>query len=234
MTPQAFRLWFYHKRFIFLFIALLIPYFVHPLIDTQVLGISLLDVSFTFLLFTGVWVVSTRRHVAMGALVVVLVSQILTWTSSVVDIKPLVVAGFFLNALYLGYVAYSIQRHMEDILNITSNVIFASLCVYLLFAFTWAFLYAALQAINPQSFYINPHYFDLNTPGILAYSELYYFMYFSFTTLTTLGFGDIMPAAPWARVLASFEAMVGNLYLVVMVSRMVGMQINDLSAKQKR
>lgn len=221
------RLWFFHKRFIFLFIALLIPYFIHPMISTEVLGFSILDISFSLLLVAGILAVSSRKHVAYTALAIVIVSQILTWTSHAVSNPDLILAGMAVNTFYLSYMAIILLIHTIQSKTVTSNTIFAALCVYLLIGFIWAFMYAGLEVVNAHSFQINPHLFAEPPAGVHLYSELYYFIYYSFTTLTTLGFGDIMPASPWSRVLSSLEAIVGQLYLVVMVSRLVGLQITQ-------
>ncbi|MCE9624730.1 MAG: potassium channel family protein, partial [Deltaproteobacteria bacterium] len=63
------------------------------------------------------------------------------------------------------------------------------------------------------------------------YSYLYYFIYFSFTVLTTLGFGDIMPASHWSRMVTSMEAVLGQLYLVVMVTYLIGLHLNERNNK---
>jgi voltage-gated potassium channel Kch len=53
-------------------------------------------------------------------------------------------------------------------------------------------------------------------------------MYFSFVTLTTVGFGDVVPVDPVARAAMILEALIGQFYLVVLVARLVGMHIVDM------
>jgi voltage-gated potassium channel Kch len=51
------------------------------------------------------------------------------------------------------------------------------------------------------------------------------FIYYSFVTLTTLGYGDIVPVSPHARALSSLEAVIGQLFIAVLIARLVGMHI---------
>jgi hypothetical protein len=117
--------------------------------------------------------------------------------------------------------------------SVTSETIFASLCVYLLVGYIWAFFYSFVDDMIPNSFLINQKLFADLPHGHHIFSKVYYFLYFSFTTLTTLGFGDILPASSWTRMLASTEAMVGQLYLVVLVSRLVGIHISQSMGKRQ-
>ncbi len=218
---------FFKKRFFYLFLALLIPYLLHPLANTELLGISLLDFAFTLILFVGIFAVSEKKHLAIGALCLVVVTQALTWTSHFLPSQPLIFLGLCLNCIYLIYTAIVLFEHIVRQRTVTTNTLFAALCVYLLFGLIWAFIYSLIQDINPHAFYINRIFFANEPEGKHLFYQLYYFMYFSFTTLTTLDFGDILPISPWSRVFTSLEAIVGQLYLVVIVSHLVGLHISQ-------
>ena len=217
----------FQRRFLYLFLALLLPYLIHPLIETEVVGIALLDLAFSLVLIMGIFAVSERKHLAITALTLVVLAQALTWTSHAVSNHLLILTGTAVNGLYLIYTASLLLRHVIRSRTPTSNTIFAALCIYLLLGFIWAFIYSFLQDLNPNAFLFDPRLFHLNPEGKHLFSELYYFIYFSFTTLTTLGFGDIMPASPWSRMLVSMEAVLGQLYLVVMVTYLIGLHINE-------
>lgn len=218
---------FFRKRFLLLFIALLIPYILHPLSNHEFMGISLLDFSFTLVLFVGVLALSSKKHFAVTALGMVLLVQALTYTSKFFSSHFLIVTGLTLNCLYLIYTASVIFIHVITSKSVTSDTIFASLCIYLLVGLIFAFFYSLIEDLHPDAFLINRNLFAELPHGRHVFSKLYYLMYFSFTTLTTLGFGDILPASPWTRVLSSIEAIIGQLYLVVLVSRLVGLHISE-------
>jgi hypothetical protein len=106
---------------------------------------------------------------------------------------------------------------------VSREKIFGALSVYLLLGFIWAILFVMV---------------DFLVPGSLRYGQDQaltgpQMVYYSFVTLTTLGYGDIVPIAPSARALATLEAITGQLYLTVLVARLVGLHI-IYSSKQNR
>jgi len=224
----------YKNRFILLFFTLLFPYFLHPLVTQELLGLTLLDFSFSLVLIVGIFAASSRRHLAITALCMVILVQILTWTTHLVSSHELILAGIALNSVYLAYTATILLSYVLKSRSVTGETIFASLCVYLLVGYIWAFFYSFADDLDHHSFYINQSLFTDLPLGHHIFSKVYYFLYFSFTTLTSLGFGDIMPSSSWTRMLSSTESMVGQLYLVVMVSRLVGIHISQSVGKQEK
>lgn len=211
----------------YLFIALLLPYGLHPLIESEVIGISLMDVSFSLVLFVALFAVSTQKHVRYVALAFMIVAQCMLWSNSFFHGVPhrLVSVGVF--CAYLSYTTVLLLARILFRRDVTSNTIFASLCIYLMIGYVWAFFYTMLEMVAPGSFSIDVEVFRLQADANHLYTELYYLMYYSFTSLTSFGLGDILPASPWARVLTVLEAVVGQIYLVVLVSRLVGMHISQ-------
>ena len=103
---------------------------------------------------------------------------------------------------------------------VTMDKIFAAICVYLLMGYAWAFIYALLEELQPGSFVA------LSTIAPNDYVARYMEMrYLSFMTLTTVGYGDIVPHSPATRTLAALEAVAGQIYLTVLVARLVGLHI---------
>jgi hypothetical protein len=104
---------------------------------------------------------------------------------------------------------------------VTAESVSASLTVYLFLGTIWASAYTLVEHLAPGAFY------GLSDGGItLARRELFYY---SFVTLTTLGYGDIGPVNEVARALVITEAVVGQLYLVVLVASLVGMFLSQKS-----
>lgn len=106
---------------------------------------------------------------------------------------------------------------------VTPASVSGSLCVYFIFGIIWAILYAALERFAPGSFSgLDPETLRaLDRPGELPDQ----FLYFSYVTLTTLGYGDIAPMQPVAETLAMVEAVAGQLFLVGMVAYLVGRSV---------
>jgi len=133
-----------------------------------------------------------------------------------------------LNLIYLIFIGAMILSYVLKSRSATGETIFAALCVYLLVALIWAFLYSFIEEVHPDSFRINYELFAYRPHGRHLFSKLYYFMYLSFTTMTSLGLGDILPATSWARIAMSLEGVVGQLYLVVVVSSLVGLRVTQV------
>jgi hypothetical protein len=95
----------------------------------------------------------------------------------------------------------------------------------------WAFSYSLLEYLQPGSFSIVREAAVGGIPGLVGSSGFRGVIYFSFTTLTTLGYGDITPLTGIAQNLSVLEAVVGQIYLVVLVARLVGLHIASSSQK---
>ena len=128
----------------------------------------------------------------------------LVWNDPLVGVADI---GFF-SYLALAFMGYIFRER-----RVTSNVVAASLCVYILIGFLWAFFYLVLHEFEPRASFRED---DLSRRDLV---------YFSFVTLTTLGYGDITPLSPYSKVAAMVEAIVGQIYLIVIVARLVAMSI---------
>jgi voltage-gated potassium channel Kch len=126
-------------------------------------------------------------------------------------------------AFYL-FTAASILVFVLKQHEITADTVYGALSVYLLIGITWSFAYTMIEHLAPGSFYIDP---SLDTDGILERADFYYY---SFVTLTTLGYGDILPITAQSRSLAALEAVCGVLYTATLVASLVG----RLSSRPKK
>ena len=115
-------------------------------------------------------------------------------------------------ALYLVAVGYLLRYVLRpDVL--TVDKLYGGAATYLLMGVVWAYLYAIVQYLEPGSFAFGGASASLN------FREL---VYFSFTTLTTVGFGDFTAARPLARMIVVFEEIVGVLYVAILIARLAG------------
>lgn len=99
---------------------------------------------------------------------------------------------------------------------VSGSRIQGAIAAYLLLGMAWAHGYAIISRLHPQSF--------VATGAVPATPAAW--TYFSFITLTTVGYGDIVPGAPVARMLAMGEALAGQLYLAVLIARLVALQVS--------
>ena len=124
------------------------------------------------------------------------------------------------NILTIVFYTYALVRVLAYVMRgpvVTSDRIFGALSVYLLIGVIWGTGYALLEIIRPDSFVVDAVH---NPDSILDFKE---FVYFSFVTLTTVGYGEITPVGPQARSLAILEAIGGQFYLAVLIARLVSL-----------
>jgi len=128
--------------------------------------------------------------------------------------RALSVANSSVLALFLALVSVSLFAYLGRSGQITSGRIYVSVSLYFLLAMEWFALYSLLDAIQPGSFAEA----GVTLVGRVAPSKI---LYFSLTTLTTLGYGDIVAVGPIARMTAALEAVAGVLYIAITVARLV-------------
>lgn len=107
----------------------------------------------------------------------------------------------------------------------TAERIVSAISVYFLLGLLWAFLYVIVETVNPGSFLLPGAAAEGMTQDRTVFGKIRPLMYFSFTTLTTLGYGDITPRDDFAQSLSTLEALVGQIYIAVLVARLVGLHI---------
>jgi voltage-gated potassium channel Kch len=110
--------------------------------------------------------------------------------------------------------------------SITSNDIVGAICIYMLLGMIWAILYLILAQIVPGAFNGVPH-----APWLENFSTA---IYFSFVTITTLGYGDVSPAIPLARFLVIMEAIIGVFYMAILVASLIGVRMSIRDAERKQ
>jgi Ion channel len=106
---------------------------------------------------------------------------------------------------------------------VTRYRVMGGIAAYLLIGYTWAFGYQLLVQFEPTAIRFE------GAPSADVSNDL---MYFSFITLTTVGYGDVHPVHPMVRSLAVAEALVGQLYIAILIASLVGMALQTRSTKQ--
>lgn len=127
-----------------------------------------------------------------------------------------------------GFVTWNELRALLRQKEITGESINMAISVYLLFGVTWSFLYDIIYQLQPTAFTLNGTASALVPPGHPIFPVL---GYFSFITLTTVGYGDIAPVTLPARYAAFAEGVAGQFYLAILVARLVSMQLAHMAAR---
>lgn len=176
-------------------------------------------------LLVAVWGVESKRFFLRKTLIfplaILSISMASNWLSS---------AGFdqFYLLLLLSFFIFTAFKTAKQVLftgEIDGNKILGAICLYLLLGLIWAVTYTLLQLEFPNSFQV--------MSGQKEWFTLFPdFIYFSFVTITTLGFGDISPTLPVARFLVYLEAIIGQFYLAILVASLVGSRMSTLPKQQ--
>jgi hypothetical protein len=136
-------------------------------------------------------------------------------------------AGHLCEVLFLLGASVLIVKSLFGARTLTFDSILGAACGYLFLGLGWAVLYSLIEGFRPGSFEISP---KLVTGGEVARPLPHVLTYYSFVTLTTVGYGDINPVSPATRTLAWMEAITGQFYLAVIVAGLVSV----MAAKGKR
>jgi hypothetical protein len=138
----------------------------------------------------------------------------------------------FLWLVTLVYVAATILQAVFESQKVGVETLQASLCVYLLLGLIWVFIYALIDLSAPGSFMSSDPLRlasrTLDTPR----AEFMRLVVFSYATMVCTGYGDLVPANGFANMCASLEAMTGQVYLAVVIARLVGIQSNQRMDEQ--
>ena len=132
---------------------------------------------------------------------------------------------YFLSILFIGFVIVVMFTGIVRSRRVDTNLIFGSICVYLLIGLEFGLLYGLMEAQIPGTFKGLPINASAASDEIIW--DFPHFLYFSYTTLTTLGYGDITPITDPARMMTSVQAMTGQFYIAILVARLIGIQLTS-------
>lgn len=209
-------------RFFILLICLFGALIIPPYFDSYEIFTIISKVVISVVLFAAVYaVIELKRLWFIGA--ILLVPTLLSiWVEQIIDQNRFV---FYVDNLtkigFFGFIGYHFLRYILSCKTVTTNVIYASMCLYLMLAFIWAAIYA-----NIHMFYGNAFNFsnDYLAGAVASESQsMSTFTYFSFVTLSTLGYGDITPINRVAGAWVAVEAMIGQFYIAIIMARLVSL-----------
>ena len=208
------------RRFFILLILILLAIVLTPFLDDFIETRILMDAFLTVIFFTIIFAIRSKRIHVIIASILVLPLVVSTWSIYFHDYTHIDSFTKIFGALFFGYAVVIILQIIVRSTEITKEIIFAAVVAYLLIALMWGFLYMILELLIPGSF---------SFPDKGLRNENMRFEYFTFVTITTLGYGDVTPLTNKASALALLEAIVGQIYLVVLVAWLVGMHVSKRS-----
>jgi len=201
-----------HERgpYALLFLLVFTLFILGPLLSARLIGPLILEIAVAAVLISGAHTATKRTSVRLLAIVVGLLSVVIRASGlfsglTTQAVESLLSAGMLIALALLMGRTFIIQERDQ------ARRIVGAVTIYLLLGLMWTRLYQFLESVNPGSFHF-PAGEGSNAAALT---------YFSFVTLATLGYGDITPVSVIARDLAVLEAIMGQLYLVILISRLV-------------
>ncbi|MCK5819571.1 MAG: hypothetical protein KAH18_10060 [Psychromonas sp.] len=215
-------------NFSFLLASLVFLFFGTSIIDqffkNNPLGQSLVLIITVLSMSIGVWSIKSSRSAFKTGIGLILVGAIVGFLLYILEMADLEYIHLFFMLIFFFI---TLKLATEQALfsgKITANNLIGSICIYLILGLIWVMLYLLLMEFLPQSF--------SGFSGQTWQDNFSDTIYFSFVTLTTLGYGDIRPLTPLARFLVYSEVVIGVFYMAIVVSSLVGANISKIKAEK--
>ncbi len=196
-----------------LFFSLISVLFLLPFLNAMPLLRFALVGQYTFVMFYLVFSARHTRSLYIIDIAFVIPTLLATWLDSIYQNNYTFVASYATMMIFFLYLQFLIIRQMVHANKIDMNTLFGAMNIYLVAGLIWAYVFLLLNHFDPTAFHM-PDYETLN-------KEVELFTYYSFTTITTLGYGDIVAQSAQARMLSVLEAVFGQLYLAIVIAKLV-------------
>ena len=217
MNPVLEHLRFRRFSTVQLLIALAVLLICAPFVEELEGGHLILSVLFSLVLLAAVFAVADRKRTLAIALALAVPAITARWVSyfrpDLLHPSVFMVCALLLLAFVIGHLLQFILRAPL----VTVDVLCASIAAYLMLGLMWTVAYWLVDQVTPDgAFYFTTKNGPQSIDGFTGF-------YFSFITLSTVGYGDITPVSRAARLLAAMEAMTGLLYVAVLIARLVSL-----------
>ena len=205
-----------HGPCTYLLLALLALILVYPYLKDGIASRTTLGVLYSLILLGGAYAVDRSRRAFILGFSLAIMGVALQWTWLLT--RSLGV-GRFAVVTYVAFLVLTIVEVLRYILKkgpITADKLHGALAGYIMLAFLFAFIYAMTETLTPGSFSFG-HFDQMDS------AAFFHLLYFSFTTLTTTGYGDITPLTDQARSFVIIEEFTGVFFVGVLIARLAGL-----------
>ena len=220
---KQYRSW----RFLVLLVTLILVLVIQPMLRGLSSRSPVFSVLYSLVLVAAILSVSEGRWPRRAAVILGVPALLGRWLAYLLAAGGndfITLSDHFIEILFLAFVAVMILRAIFTQGSVSLDSIFGAVCAYLLLGMAWGSLYSVVEVMQPGSFQATGKMVDALTSVEARGSVL---VYYSFVTMTTVGYGDITPVSPPARTLAWLEAMMGQFYIAVLVAFLVGIRVSQ-------
>jgi hypothetical protein len=203
-------------RFFFLFLLLLATLILFPYSQSSRFGHYAFLVIGSAAILISVYAAKIHRGLLVLAILLAIPTLFHRIFVSKAELSSFTIFNVVLSLVFDLLIVVVIFRHVFARDRPNSETIFGALCIYLLVGFSFASLYEMVAVAQPYAFYLDPH------ANLHAAPARFDFIYYSFGTMTSLGAAGITAVSPQARSITVLEAILGVLYLAVLIARLMG------------
>ncbi len=218
----------YKSKYFYLLIALFLYFLSTSFLSPNHYSGILLSIFFTGFIVYCLFAITSNRFIVTLVFISGVITLLLHWLISIkyTTHVNLHITYYIFDIIFQVIIIYAVISSIVNDKEITFDSLFGAICSYLLIGFMWGLIYLLINTLDPAAF---------SQPLISStiHENLKYAFYYSFTTLTTLGYGDILPKTDIARTASWVEAVVGQIYLVVWISELVGKRIMQFNNTDK-
>lgn len=212
------------RKYLALLLTLVVLVVLFPILRASPQTRMFLDIAFSFV-FVAAWLaVLQDAKLRVIAMVLGVPTLLGLWTGYFLPGLPRIViqVGFHLLAtLFFVFMIFVILREVYREEGVTSDSVYGAFCGYLLTGLAFGHIYTIIEILDPGTFRGSVE-FDAEMPDARRHFLL---TYFSFITLATVGYGDILPATDTARGLVIVQAIIGQFYIAVLVAELIGKRV---------
>jgi hypothetical protein len=202
-------------RFLLLFVFLLATLILFPYAEASHYGSYAFRVIGSVAIIVSVYAANVHRSLLIVAIVLAIPALFERAVLPKVNAHSFFMFNIVLTLVFDVVIVVVIFRHVLAAEQPTPETIFGALCVYLLVGFTFASVYGMVAGFQPNAFYLDPR------ANLHSVPDRFDFIYYSFCTMTALGAPGITPVSSQARSFSILEAIIGVLYLAVLIARLI-------------
>jgi hypothetical protein len=215
------------SRLFYLLILLIALIILFPMLKgSQLRGIALNSV-FSFTLIAILYGLRGKRLIIYIGMAIGVPWLTVVWINLGMDIPALRAVSAMLMTLLFSYTLVILIRHIVEANEISADLLGAAGCIYLLIGFAWSGICMTIEIIKPGS------YVQIKVDGYHPIRHASDLVYYSFTTLTTLGYGDITPQSSITRSFAILEAITGVLFMSILIGALVGIYVAHRTRRRR-
>ena len=215
------------NNFVYLAVGLVLMLFIGALLEyiPGDIGPIIIQAATIAALLIGAWSIKGNRSRFVANIAFVLMMLLLVVGGLILDRAGFSYTHLLLLLCFFIWMTWLVAHQVLFTGGITSNDIVGAICIYMMLGLIWAILYLFLAEIVPGAFNGLSQ-----APWLENFAAV---VYFSFVTITTLGYGDISPASPLARFFVIMEAIVGVFYMAILVASLIGVRMSDREAARR-